>query len=615
VWLLIGSFLLLLLTAGQCGGAIDSRPVADAGSDLSVAVGDTVQLDGSGSVDPDGDPLAFTWSFESVPVGSAATLVLAGSAKPSFTADVVGAYVVLLEVFDGDASAFDSVTVAAENTLSNDAPIISTIADRAMVAGDASDVPIAIADENPDSVSVEPASDDQTLIADANIQVLGSGTDRVLRVTPAPLGAGQAVITVTVRDSQGLEDSESFRVTVTAPFEAGSLKLTASDAASGAEFGSSVAISGDHLIIGAPRSDDGGTDSGSAYIFRRSGDGWVQSVKLPPAPLVVASMTSSIAAVDLFGGSVAISGDYAIVGARGDDAGGTSAGAAYVYERCDSTFSLCDQPWREVGKLTASDAAEEDHFGVSVAISGDYAIVGARLNDLTGTDEGSAYVFKRSGDDWVEIQKLTASTAADHEGFGYSVAISENVAIVGTLRTFASNSTRASAYVFERSGDNWVEMNKLIAGDSGGVNLFGTSVAIYGDRALVGAHGDLLGGTNAGSAYAFKRGSVDWVETEKLTASDAAERDRFGYSVGLDQNYAVIGAYRDDVTGTDQGSAYVFRRVGDTWVELEKLTASDGAAGDHFGFAVAIGGEDVIVGALRDDLAGVDEGSAYVFPK
>jgi hypothetical protein len=252
-------------------------------------------------------------------------------------------------------------------------------------------------------------------------------------------------------------------------------------------------------------------------------------------------------------------------------------------------------------KLTADDGAPGDQFGFSVAIDGDYAIVGADADDF-GT--GSAYIFFWNGVGWEQQQKLTASDGAPGDQFGYSVAIAGEYAIVGASAPWKSGT--GSAYIFKREGTSWTEQQKLTASDGASGDGFGYSVAIAGEYAFAGAAGDDSG---TGSAYIFKRDGTSWTQQQKLTASDGVAADAFGFSVSIDGDYAFAGAAGDD-SGT--GSAYLFKRDGTSWTQQAKLTASDGAADDHFGFSVAVAGDYAIVGAEWDDDKGADSGSAYV---
>jgi len=366
-------------------------------------------------------------------------------------------------------------------------------------------------------------------------------------------------------------------------------KITALDAALGDRFGISVAVSGDTAVVGAEGDDDGGGNSGSVYVFTRSGNTWSQQAKLT---------ASDAAAADFFGNSVAVSGDTIIVGALRDEDAGIESGSAYVFTRSGTT-------WTEQQKLTASDAAAFDFFGNSVAVSGDTIIVGAIADD-----SGSAYVFTRSGTTWTEQQKLTASDAAGGDEFGASVAVSGDTAVVGANADADAGTDSGSAYVFTRSGTTWTEQQKLTASDAASGDFFGASVAVLGDTAVVGASGD---DGLSGSAYVFTRSGTTWTEQQKLTASDAAAGDRFGGSVAVLGDTAVVGAFNDDDAGNDSGSAYVFTRSGTTWTEQQKLTASDAAAGDRFGVSVAVFGDTTVVGASLNDDAGNDSGSAYVY--
>src|SRR5579875_695667 len=328
-----------------------------------------------------------------------------------------------------------------------------------------------------------------------------------------------------------------------------------------------------------------------------------------------------------FGWSVAVSGDgnTALVGAyRANPSGLVAAGAAYVFVRSGTT-------WSQQQKLTASDAAAGDNFGLSVALSadGNTALVGAYKADLSSslTDAGAAYVFVRSGTTWSQQQKLIASDAAANDNFGTSVALSAdgNTALVGAYKAdLPSSLTDAGAtYVFVRSGTTWSQQQKLTASDAAANDNFGTSVALSadGNTALVGA---LNANTSRGAAYVFVRSGSVWSQQQKLTASDSVLFDNFGTSVALsaDGNTALIGAYNADLPGPtnpirqNAGAAYVFVRSGSVWSQQQKLIAGDFAANDNFGMSVALNtdGHTALVGAPNADLSSsFDAGAAYAF--
>ena len=208
--------------------------------------------------------------------------------------------------------------------------------------------------------------------------------------------------------------------------------------------------------------------------------------------------------------------------------------------------------------------------------------------------------------------KLTASDGAADDEFGYSVAIDGEYALVGAYGDDDNGNYSGSAYVFKRDGSSWTQQAKLVASDGAAGDYFGYSVAIDGEYSLVGAYGDDDNGSTSGSAYVFKRDGSSWTQQAKLVASDGAAGDYFGYSVALDGEYALMGAFLDDDKGSKSGSAYVFKRDGSSWTQQAKLVASDGAVDDYFGYSVAIDGEYALVGAYRDDDKGTNSGSAYV---
>ena len=309
-----------------------------------------------------------------------------------------------------------------------------------------------------------------------------------------------------------------------------------------------------------------------------------------------------------FGRSVAISGSTIVVGVPFDSFGASSnQGSVYVFKRQGGS-------WVEEQKLTASDGAAGDQFGHAVAISGSTIIVTAPFDSIgANLNQGSAYVFNRQGGSWVETQKLTTSDGAADDRFGWSVAVSGSTLVVGAI---GSNSLQGSVYVFNRQAGNWVEEQKLTASDGETFDQFGRSIAVSGATIVVGAVFDAVdGNTFQGSAYVFSRQGGSWVEEQKLTASDGAEGDLFSWSVAISGATIVVTAPFDTIGANfNQGSAYVFNRQGGSWVEEQKLTASDAVAFDEFGRSVAISGATIVIGAELELIGGnTAQGSAYVF--
>jgi hypothetical protein len=333
----------------------------------------------------------------------------------------------------------------------------------------------------------------------------------------------------------------------------------------------SVDINDDYAIIGASK---------NAYIFNRSGASWNQQAKLT---------ASDGAASDSFGYSVSIRGDYALVGAFQNDDNGTNSGSAYVFKRSGTN-------WTEQAKLNASDGAAEDNFGRFVSISGDYAIIGAFGDDDNGSYSGSAYIFTRSGGIWTQQAKLTASDGMMFDYFGKSVSISGDYVVVGAESGNGKVSNSGSAYVFVRSGNSWSQQAKLIASDGAKDDNFGSSVSISGDYVIIGAKNEDAKGTDSGSAYVFKRSGTSWIQQNKLTAADGRSEDHYGASVSVSGDNFIIGSPKDDDGGTDSGSAYVERMnitpeatnltqtqnyTEDTTVALDNIVVTDPDTGEQ----------------------------------
>ena len=259
----------------------------------------------------------------------------------------------------------------------------------------------------------------------------------------------------------------------------------------------------------------------------------------------------------------------------------------------------------------ASDGAN-DNFGFSVSLDGTRALVGAFLEDARTTDSGSAYVFVLNGSVWSQEQKIFPNDGVFQDRFGVSVSLDGDRALIGAYTDDDRGTDSGSAYVFERVGSFWSQRAKLLAADGAFSDQFGRSVSLSGDRALVGAYLEDARSTDSGSAYVFVRSGTAWLQEEKLVPSDGAFRDRFGLSVSLDGDRALIGAYLDDDRGTDSGSVYVFGRSSSIWSQGLKLTASDGGPGDQFGFSVSLDGNNALIGSYLDDEGGGNAGAVYI---
>lgn len=378
-------------------------------------------------------------------------------------------------------------------------------------------------------------------------------------------------------------------------------KLAASDGATNDDFSrSSVGLFGDTALIGARGAAVGAKqDQGAAYVHVRVGAAWWLQQKLTAADGALG---------DGFGNAVALGPDTALVGASFDTIGAAQyQGSAYVFVRSGTT-------WSQQQKLTASDGAMGGMLGYAVSISGDTALVGA-MGDLSA--KGAAYVFTRSGATWSQQQKLTAADGEASDWFGGAVAVAGDTALVAAYGDdVGANANQGSVYVFTRSGSTWSQQQKLTAADGAALDDFGFRVALAGDTALIGAMSADVGGTaNQGAAYVFSRSGGVWSQLQKLVASDGATNDFFGRSLGIVGDVAAVGAYLDDVGGNqDRGSVYVFAQSGGTWKQQTQLTASDGAANDYFGESLAFDGSTLVAGAFGDDLGAIsNSGAAYVF--
>ncbi|RIK62868.1 MAG: hypothetical protein DCC65_16840 [Planctomycetota bacterium] len=369
------------------------------------------------------------------------------------------------------------------------------------------------------------------------------------------------------------------------PILSQSSKVTASDASEHDEFGAAVAISGGTAVVGAPGFGYGG----AAYVLVESEGTWIEQARLGAGT----GICQGGIAVDICGDTTVVTSIY--------------QNSAYVFTRSGEVWSL-----QQI--LAPSPGAYTDKFGQSVGINGDTLIAGSPLNDDVAADAGSAYVFVRSASSWFEQAKLIAPDGSTGDKFGNGVAISGETVIVGSPLDDDAGLDSGSAYVFVRSGETWTQQAKLVAFDAAAGDHFGTSVAVDGNVAVVGAPWARGPRSDSGAAYVFTRNGSSWMLEAKLISVDSPWATGFGSPVAIYKNMVIVGGPDgDDEVGPNSGAAFVFVRSGVTWTQQAKLTAPDADWRDAFSCALDIGPTIAIVGARYDDSFGFESGAAYIF--
>ena len=373
-------------------------------------------------------------------------------------------------------------------------------------------------------------------------------------------------------------------------------------------FGNSVAMSEDMIVVGAPFARPA-----AVYVFVKPASGWADTSTFD------AKLTASGGVPnDGFGQAVAISGDTVFVGASQLNSGSKGAVYAYVEPAAGWTSTSAFD-----AKLTAFDGSTGDGFGATLAISGDTIIVGAFNAKIAGSRQGALYVFEMPASGWASTSayeaRLTASDGALGDALGISLAVSGDTVVAGTP---GAESGRGAAYVFVKPVSGWRSTSsfaaKLTASDGRFGDGYGQTIAISEDAAVVGAPFARVGSNAAqGAVYVFEKPDAGWASTSafaaKLTAAPGAAQDYFGLSVALSGRTVAVGAPAE--IGLDRpGSVYVFVRPSDGWQSTSafdaKLTASDAAGSDFFGFAVAMSSRELAASALG---ANITRGAAYVF--
>ena len=323
--------------------------------------------------------------------------------------------------------------------------------------------------------------------------------------------------------------------------------LIAYNAVAGDLFGTAVAINGEQVLIGAPGCDDNGSNSGAAYIFQKTENGWVEICKLT---------ANNGQAGDLFGSSVALDGNFALVGAPTASTFSTSSpGFAVLFQKSGET-------WNEVSRFSASDGSNNNKFGAAVALQGDTALIGAPQSDDGAINTGATYIFKSTNGNWGQSAKLTPSAPLAWDSFGAALSLAGDYALIGAPAIGTISGTYLGyATIFKNEGGTWTEKSRLTPDDGTSNDRFGNAVALYGDLALIGSPLDDDYGEASGSAYIFQKNGENWPQVRKIAPPDTGEGDQFGFAVALNGDYSLIGIPGDGTFGEESGSA-VFDKLG-----------------------------------------------------
>ncbi len=435
-------------------------------------------------------------------------------------------------------------------------------------------------------------SDDFELLTQPTQNSMTTGSSQSFQVAYTPNQSGSQYAVISIKTSSVLDSVYTFTIHAEKYFESQELgKFIASDAEMDDQFGTDVAISGRYAIVGAPfESSTAGVLSGAAYVFKKQNNSWIEQAKLQPSDLEMG---------DNFGFSVAITRNYAIVGANREDTGGSDIGAAYIFKRD------ANGDWAEEIKLQPTDLTNVFSFG-EVAISENYAAVGATMND----GAGRVYVFENVNGTWTQTHILEASDKTAGDNFGASVAISNQTILVGSSLDDDNANASGSAYFFTKQGTNWIEESKITASNALEGFGFGHSVDISGDRAVIG--NNYVGGNSEDlAAYVFKRDNTIWTQEAKLQSTLTSSH--FGRSVAIKDTSVLIGAPYDNNTTNQVGAVYSFSYRDSVWSENQKLQPPVRTAQEllYLGHSVALD-NDFVIGAIGDYENGGLSGAVYV---
>lgn len=344
-----------------------------------------------------------------------------------------------------------------------------------------------------------------------------------------------------------------------------------------------VAMNGGRLVAGAARDDSAASNAGALHFYRKEGDQWVFDVRLA--------------------GPQSQAGD--MLGIRVDLHGDVAAGTPNVDGRPVSVFRHDGTGWAgEAAIFPPADALPNDNFGVDVAVHGDLLVIGAHAWWTWGAREGAAYVYRHQDGQWLYEARLTASDGAGGNIFGMAVETDGTRILVGAPQTQYDNRVGA-AYVFRQEAGIWIQEARLTASDPRADNEFGSSVVIEGDTLAVGAQHHSEMGQAAGAAYVFRLGQSGWQQEAKLLNSDLSAGDVFGVNLALSGDWLAVAAQQQDTAVTDDGAIYLFKREAGHWSQQARMLATDPLPVEALGgYGVAMDGNEVAAGAQPAGNAG-----------
>lgn len=361
-------------------------------------------------------------------------------------------------------------------------------------------------------------------------------------------------------------------------------------------FGESVAIHGNRILVGAPYIDESGSQSGAAYYYAFNGSTWVQEQMIIP---------SDINDLDFYGSAVALSNNIAAIGAFGADSGsGFRSGVVYLYRHDGAT-------WNQNGRLWDAAGNSQDDFGVAVALTDDYLFIGSPGDDDAGANSGSVFVYHFNGSIWEFVTRFYPGQEGD--AFGASVSADGSWLAIGAYGDDDGANESGAVYLYYFNGSTWSFQEKVKPGDPRTGSFFGRSIALDGQQMLVGAPDDNENGISSGSVYVFSYDGSNWSQQEKLYASDSNAYQQYGSSLDISRKYAVVGAPNDSHNGTRAGSAYLLFYNERTWIELLRFTPNGSLPYLQFGYSVALNETFAVAGAPWDKDEANQEGRVYVF--